>query len=133
MQAQPATTAATVLHLARAGRFAQIRDMFVPQLRAMVTPETLQAGWEAGLREHSQVIATGAPVSEEAGPGVVSVRIPLTLERGEQTAVVSVSDGGWLVGIQLAPAGPAAAWGIDPGERATAGRARPVLAGPARL
>jgi hypothetical protein len=39
----PATTGKTVLDLAQAGRFEELRDLFAPPLRAMVPPEALQA------------------------------------------------------------------------------------------
>jgi uncharacterized protein len=41
------------------------------------------------------------------------VKIPVSFERGEVTVVISLADGGWLTGIQLAPATaaePAAPW-----------------------
>ncbi|MFI7700209.1 alpha/beta fold hydrolase [Nonomuraea sp. NPDC049480] len=106
----PTTPAAavgmTVLDLARAGRFAEIRDMFAPNLRTMVTPESLQAAWTAALGQHGAVTAGGAPLSEPAGVGadVTLVKIPVTSEHGEATVVVAVSDAGWLTGIQLGPA-----------------------------
>ena len=37
------------LESARAGRFAEIRDLFARPLRRLVTPEALQAGWDAEL------------------------------------------------------------------------------------
>jgi dienelactone hydrolase len=97
----------TVLDLAKAGRFAEIRDMFAPNLRAMVTPESLQAAWTAELGRHGPVTSVGAPVSEPAGPGTTLVRIRVAFEHGEAAVLVAVSDAGWLHGIQLAPAGAA--------------------------
>jgi dienelactone hydrolase len=108
----PAATGLTVLDLAQAGRFEEIHDLFAPPLRAMVPTEALQAAWAAEIAQRGPVTAVGEPVSEPAGPGGVLVKILVSFERGEATAVISV-DGGWLTGIQLAPAGaaePAAPW-----------------------
>jgi uncharacterized protein len=112
MPTAPAPTGMAALELAQAGRFAEIRDMFAPQLRAMVSAEALQATWAAELGRHGPVSSVGAPVSELAGAGMVVVKIPVTFERGELTLVVSV-DAGWLTGLQLAPARaaqPAGPW-----------------------
>jgi dienelactone hydrolase len=52
-------------------------------------------------------------VSEPAGPGGVVVKIPVSFQHGEVTVVISLADGGWLTGIQLAPASaaePAGPW-----------------------
>jgi uncharacterized protein len=109
MLTMPVQKGLAVLEMAQAGRFAQISDMFAPQLRAMVPAEALQAAWEAELSRRGPVISIGTPVSEPAGPvaGMVVVRIPVTCQRGELTVLVSVGDGGWLAGIQLAPASAA--------------------------
>ena len=90
--------------MAQAGRFPQIRDLFAPQLRAMVSAEALQVGWAAELGRCGPVSSVGARVSEPARAGVVEVKVPVTCERGELTLVVSVDEARWLAGLQLAPA-----------------------------
>ncbi len=108
MRNAPEATSLAVLEMAQAGRFAEIRELFAPQLRAMVPAEALQAGWAAELGRRGPVTSVGAPVIEPAGPGAgVVVKIPVTCERGKLTLVVSVSDEGWLTGVQLAPASAA--------------------------
>ncbi|MDQ2883214.1 MAG: DUF3887 domain-containing protein [Actinomycetota bacterium] len=104
---EPAPTGMAVLTMAQAGRFAEIRDMFAPQLRAMVSAEVLQAAWAAEVGRRGPVCAIGTPVSEPAGPGMVVVKMPVTFEHGELTVMVAVDDAGWLAGIQLAPASAA--------------------------
>ena len=47
-------TSLAVLDMARTGRFAQIRDLFAPQLRAMVPAEALQAAWDAQPSQERQ-------------------------------------------------------------------------------
>jgi len=116
-QAAPVPTGLAVLEMAQAGRFAEIRDMFAPQLRAMVSAEALQAVWAAEISTRGAVSSVGEPVSEPAAPGGTVVKIPVTFERGKLTVVVSVGDEGWLTGIQLAPAGaarPAGPWQPPP-------------------
>jgi uncharacterized protein len=111
--ATPVTASLAILELARSGRFAEIRDRFAPNLRAMVTAEALQAAWAAKLGRQGPVSSVGAPLSEPAGAGVVVVKVPVTCERGALTLVVSVHESGWLTGIQLAPASaaqPIAPW-----------------------
>ncbi|MFF4260397.1 alpha/beta hydrolase family protein [Streptomyces sp. NPDC001663] len=102
---EPAATGLAVLDLARRGRFAEIRGLFAPALRPLVTAETLQAAWSAELERHGAVSAIGVPVSEPDAAGVVAVKIPVTCEHGALTVIVSVHAGsGLLTGIQLAPA-----------------------------
>ena len=113
MLAAPVATSLAVLEMAQAGRFAEIRDLFAPQLRPMVTAEALQAAWAAELGRKGPVSSVGTPVSEPAGPGVVVVKVPVTCERGGLTLVVSVHESGLLTGLQLAPpsaAEPTAPW-----------------------
>lgn len=125
MANSPVATGLAVLEMAQAGRFAEIHDMYAPPLRAMVPAEALQAAWEAELGRRGPVTSVGVPVSEPAGPGagVVVVKVPVTCERGALTVLVSVSDAGWLAGLQLAPASaaePAGPWQppayADPGK-----------------
>jgi dienelactone hydrolase len=113
MSGQAVSTALAALELARAGRFGELHERFAPQLRATVPPEAIAAGWAAAIQQHGQVIAVGTPVSEAVTVGAVVVRIPVTFARGKQTVAVTVSDAGWLAGVQLLPAGaavPAEPW-----------------------
>src|SRR5215467_10442749 len=117
MATPPTTTGLTVLDMAQAGHFTQIHELFAPPLRAMVPPAALQTAWAAEIGRRGPVTSVGTPVSEPAGPGVTVVRIPVTFERGEMTVIVSVTDDGWLAGIQLAPASaaePAKPWEPPP-------------------
>ncbi|WP_424535671.1 alpha/beta fold hydrolase [Sphaerisporangium viridialbum] len=107
MSTEPTPTGMAVLEMARAGRFAEIRDMFAPQLRALVSAEALQLAWAAELGRQGPISSVGTPVSESAGAGTVVVKIPVTFEQGELTVVVSVDDAGRLTGLQLAPASAA--------------------------
>jgi dienelactone hydrolase len=117
MATAPTTTGLTVLDMAQAGRFTEMHELFAPPLRAMVPPAALQAAWAAEIGRRGPVTSVGTPVSEPAGPGLTVVRIPVTFERGEMTVIVSVTDDGWLAGIQLAPvsaAEPARPWEPPP-------------------
>jgi uncharacterized protein len=108
----PAPTALKVLEMARAGRFAEITERFAPQLRPMVPAEALQATWDTEIGRLGPVSSVGTPVSEPAGPGATVVRVPVTCERGAFTLVATVTDDGWLAGLQLAP--PSAAEPTQP-------------------
>lgn len=103
MNGLPADQGLAVLDLARAGRFDDIRELFAPQLRPMVKSETLRVAWTAELEQHGPVTSCGEPVSETAGPGVTIVKIPVIYDRGALAFVVSMTDSGELVGLQLAP------------------------------
>ncbi len=109
----PTTVGMTALELLRAGRFAEIREMFAPSLRALVTPETLRAAWTAALDRHGTVTAVGTPAGDPAGSNGTTVRIPVTFDRGAATVLATIGDDGWLTGIHLAPAAaaqPAEPW-----------------------
>jgi uncharacterized protein len=109
----PAETSLAVLEMAQAGRFAQIREMFAPELRPMITAGTIQATWAAELGRRGQVASIGTPVSEPGPGGLVVVKVPVTCEHDKLAVVISVTEAGQLAGIQLAPANaaePIATW-----------------------
>ena len=109
----PEGRALTVLDLARAGWFAEIRDLFIEGLRPMVTAAALQAAWEAALAEHGPVTSAGAPASELVAGDMIAVKVPVTFERGELALAVYLTGAGQLTGLQLVPPGdtePAAPW-----------------------
>ena len=111
--AKPEARALAVLELAREGQFDQIRELFTPGLRPMVTADGLRAAWEAELAQRGQVTGVGAPASDPADGAMITVQVPVTFERGRQTLAVYLTRDGQLTGIQLAPPGdaePAAPW-----------------------
>jgi dienelactone hydrolase len=93
-----------LLDLLRAGQFADIREMFAPNLRPLVTPESLRAAWEAEIGRHGAVRTIGTPVSEPAGPDATLVRVPVTFERGAVTVLASIAGQTWLTSLQVAAA-----------------------------
>ena len=113
MPTVPEQTVLDVLELAQAGRFADIRDMFAPQLRALVAPEALETAWKAELAKQGPVASVGAALSEPLPTGPVVVKVPVICERGGFTLIAPVSEQGELGGLQLAPlsaAAPMAPW-----------------------
>ncbi len=109
----PAQIATTVVEMAGAGRFAEIREMFAASLRTMVSAEAIQLGWDGEVSRLGAVTAVGAAVTEPATAGMVTVRVPVTLEHGQIAVLISVAGDGSLTGLQLAPpesAAPAAPW-----------------------
>lgn len=113
MTTGPAAISTTVLELAQANRFAEIREMFAPNLRPMLTPESLRAAWNAEIERHGPVTTVGAPVSDPAGPAGTLVRTPVVFTNGQTTMLAAVTDSGWVTGIQFAgtdAAAPAQPW-----------------------
>lgn len=113
MQETPTATAIDVLELARAGRFDEIRELFAVSLRPMVSSGVLRSAWEGQVARLGPIVSAGQPVPEPSPAGAAVVRVPLRFERGELALVVSVTSGGQLAGLQLAPAAeaePAAPW-----------------------
>src|SRR5580700_103514 len=92
----PVATSLTVVEMAQAGRFPEIRELFAPALRALVPAEALQVAWTAELARCGPVSRIGDPVTEAAATGAVVVKVPVTCERGALTVMVSVDAGGWL-------------------------------------
>jgi dienelactone hydrolase len=103
MPTSPADTGTRLVELLRAGRFAEIPDMFPPDLRPMVTPESVRAAWRAELDRHGAVSAVGEPLSEPAGPTGTLVRVPVRFAGGAVTVLATVA-GGWLISLQVAGA-----------------------------
>ena len=106
-------TAIAVVELARTGHFEEIRELFTPGLRPMVTAAGLQAAWEAVLAERGQLVSVGAAASDPTDGAMVTVHVPVAFERGQETLAVYLTRDGQLAGIQLAPAAdaePAAPW-----------------------
>jgi hypothetical protein len=110
----PVETVLSALESAQAGRFAEVRDLFAPSLQPLVTPDTLEAGWNAALARHGPITSVGAPVAEPTGNGVVVVKVLVSCEHGAFAVLASVSEPGQLGGLQLAP--PSAADPIAPWE-----------------
>jgi dienelactone hydrolase len=96
-----------VVELLRAGRFAEIRELFTPQLRPLVPADAIGTAWTAAVAQYGELTEAGAPVSDQG-----TIRVPLTFERGRLTLVLQAGPGG-LGGLQLAPAEaaePVAPW-----------------------
>jgi len=109
----PVAVAAAVVEMAREGRFVEIEALFAPQLRAMVSAETLRASWATEISRVGAITAVGAPTGEQGKPGLVRVSIPVTCEHGGLMLVMSVDDAGMMHGLRLAP--PAATPWQPPG------------------
>jgi dienelactone hydrolase len=106
MPTSPADTGAQLVELLRAGRFAEIPEMFPPSLRALVTAEAMRAAWQAELDRHGPVSTIGEPVIEPADATGTLIRVPVSFARGAVTVLATVA-GGWLTSLQIA--GPEAA------------------------
>jgi dienelactone hydrolase len=109
----PTAIGRVVLDRLTAGDFGPLRDMFAPSLRPMVSPDTLRAVWSTEMQRRGALTDVGTPVAERVQPDGALVTIPVTFERGAATVLVSVTDAGWVAGIQFGPPGtaePAQPW-----------------------
>ena len=118
MSASPAGAALAAVDMARNGQFAELRERFAPSLQPMLSPDGLRAAWEAELAPHGPVTGVGTPLTEPAGPGVTTVKVPVTFERGALTVAIGLAgEQDWITGIQFLPASaaePAAPWEPPP-------------------
>lgn len=113
VETDPAAVAASVVGMARDGRFAEVEALFAPPLRAVVSAETLRVHWAAEISRLGAVTTVGQPTREPGQAGLVRVSVPVTCEHGGLTVVMSVDDAGMLHGLRLAP--PAARSWQPPG------------------
>lgn len=100
---EPQAVALTILDLARAGRFTDIRERFAPSLQTMVSAEVLKAAWDAEVAQLGPVRTVGS-ASETANEQATVVTIPVGFDRGTLTLQVSLTTTGELTGLQLLPA-----------------------------
>jgi hypothetical protein len=61
MQTLAVQTALTALDLSQTGRFTELRDLFVPSERNVLTAEMLKASWENLIGPLGAVTTAGAP------------------------------------------------------------------------
>jgi dienelactone hydrolase len=100
---EPQAVALTILDLAQAGRFTDIRERFAPSLQPMVSADVLKAAWDAEVAQLGPVRTVGTPATEP-GEQVTVVTIPVHFDRGTLTLQVSLTTTGELAGLQLTPA-----------------------------
>jgi uncharacterized protein len=109
----PEQVVLSALTLAQGGRFAEVRNLFVPELQDLVVPESLETAWNGELARQGAIVSAGAAVSEPAPGGAVVVKLPVSCERGGFTLIAPVNERGQLGGLQIAPlsaAAPVAPW-----------------------
>jgi len=113
MLTAPVEVVLSALELARAGRFAEIRELFAPPVRPLLTPEALEAGWNTELARQGPITNVGVPLAEPTGTGTVVIKVAVTCERGGFALIAPVTEQSQLAGLQLAPLGaaePIAPW-----------------------
>src|SRR5690242_19263737 len=118
MSASPADAALAVIDMARNGQFADLRERFAPSLQPMLSADGLRAALEAELAPHGPVTRVGTPLTEPAGSGVTTVKVPVTFEHGTLTVAIGLAgEENWVTGIQFLPASaaePAVPWEPPP-------------------
>ena len=60
----PAERVLATIEMAQEGRFEEVRDLFVEQLRPMVSVEALRAAWDAEMTRLGTICSIGAAVTE---------------------------------------------------------------------
>ncbi|HET8844084.1 MAG TPA: alpha/beta fold hydrolase [Ktedonobacteraceae bacterium] len=105
-----ATTAITVVEMARNGRFIDIERLFAPPLRAVVSAETVRGAWEVEVGKRGPVAKIEEAKIEQAKDGLIRVSVPVTCERGGFTVIMSVDGKGQLHGLRLAVSAEATIW-----------------------
>lgn len=90
------------------GQFQQVHERLAPPLRSLMPAGAIESAWSAEVGKHGKLTCAGDPVSEPVAPGAAEVKIPLAFEHGDLTLIITITDAGWLAGIQLAPASAAA-------------------------
>src|SRR6185437_7343949 len=115
----PAEAATAAIETVERGQFQEVHERFAPQLRPLLTPDSLRAAWQAAIVTTGPVSTLGPPVTETPAPGTVLVKVPVTFERGSATVAVSLTGDadGWITGIRLLPASaaePTAPWAPPP-------------------
>ena len=103
----PEAIALEVLDLARTGQFQQLHERLAPPLRQLLPAEALGTAWAGEISTRGSLTSAGTPITEPGAPGAAEVKIPLVFEHGDLTLIVTVTDSGWLAGLQLAPASAA--------------------------
>lgn len=115
----PAEAATAAIEMVERGRFQEVHERFAPQLRPLLTPDSLRAAWQAATATTGPLSTLGPPVTETPAPGAVLVKVPVTFARGSAMVAVSLTGDadGWITGIRLLPASaaePAAPWAPPP-------------------
>jgi hypothetical protein len=91
----------SVIEMARAGQFAEIRDKFLPALRDSVAPEVLQAAWQAEIGRVGPVVNIGQPSRQTTPTGLQVVTVTGQCEKGTITLIALVDQDGYLNGLDL--------------------------------
>ncbi|GAA4587109.1 pimeloyl-ACP methyl ester carboxylesterase [Actinoplanes octamycinicus] len=96
------TIALVVYDQLRAGRFDELAELFTPEMRAVVAPETVRVAWT--VQTAGAPTEPGDPAAEETDQGLLRVRLPVRCPTGDFVIVLSHDESGRLHGLRLAPA-----------------------------
>ncbi|WP_216893297.1 alpha/beta hydrolase [Nocardia alni] len=92
-----------VVDLLRAGRFAEVYELFGPKLRQAVSVDTLGLAWSDEVDRRGHVVRVEDPTTEAMDGGLVRVIVPVTLEHGSLAVRMAVDEQDRLAGFLLAP------------------------------
>lgn len=92
----------TVIEMALNGQFTEIEDLFAPQLRVVVSAETLRDAWLAEINKRGTISTIGKPVIDQLNEGMFRMSVLITCENGGLSVVMSIDNKGLLNGFRLA-------------------------------
>ncbi|MEY9850082.1 dienelactone hydrolase [Streptacidiphilus sp. BW17] len=95
----------TVVDLAMRGDFAAIEARFAPRLRVALPAGGLRKAWESEIGMIGADLRRGEPTTEEIGPGLVRVGVPLVGRHGGLTVLMGIDTEGAVQGLRLDGAG----------------------------
>jgi dienelactone hydrolase len=100
----PAAFALDIVELAQRAQFSEIERHFAPRLLAVVSAETLAAGWAGEIAKSGSVVSVGPAISEPGPePGLVLVTVSLICERGGLSVAMSLDEDGAMHGLLITP------------------------------
>ena len=88
MVGSPGERMRAVIDMAQNGHFEEIRDVFLEQLRPMVSAESLRAAWSAEIGHLGAISAIGTPAPAASEP----------VQHVDPTVISDMTD--WITGIR---------------------------------
>jgi dienelactone hydrolase len=90
-----------VVSFLTSGRFEQVRELFLPQLRPLVLPSAIATAWSEAFDDDSGPIVAGAATVGESRAGLAEIRVPLRASQRRATVVLSATSGGALAALRI--------------------------------
>lgn len=105
MSEQACTITLAVLEMAQLGKFADIRNQFLPSLRQMIRTEDLETSWMTEIDRCGPVVSIDKPMTVSSSMDTETVTIRVQCQAGTLTLISAVDGNGWLTGLDLRSSG----------------------------